>query len=87
MIGTSATRLAMLIRAIGRLDAPAVNRLVAGSNPARGATANQILSTIRILQFHPAWHAIGTQVERGPPHLYEHSRRIESDFRIIPSLI
>jgi hypothetical protein len=67
VIGTSATRLAMLIRAIGRLDAPAVNRLVAGSNPARGATANQILSTIRILQFHPAWHAIGTQVELGPP--------------------
>ena len=42
-------------------DPPAVNRLVAGSNLARGATANQILSPIRSLQFHSVWHAIGTQ--------------------------
>jgi hypothetical protein len=57
----------------------AVNRLVAGSNPARGATVNQILSAIRILQFYSVWHAIGTQAGAGR-RLYEHAGSIESDF-------
>jgi hypothetical protein len=56
---------------------PAVNRLVAGSNPARGATANQRLSAIRILQFHPVWHAIGTRAVARPLHC-EHVGSIET---------
>jgi hypothetical protein len=43
--------------------------LVAGSNPARGATVNQALSAIRILQFCQAWHAIGTQARLAAAHL------------------
>ena len=59
---------ALLEANIDQPGAPAVNRLVAGSNPARGATANQGLSAIRILQFHPVWHAIGTRTGARPLH-------------------